>query len=310
LKTQGIAVIFVSHKLDEVFAVCDRIAVLRNGEKVIDEAVEKFPRDKLVYYMTGKQIDEKPYTYQATSVEPLLEVVDISRPGSFEHVSFAVHPGEILAIAGQLGSGRTELATSLFGITRIRSGIVRIRGVEKQIKTRKDALKNGIAYLPEDRLSEGLFLNRSLGDNFASAVIDKMKNRFGIVREDKLSSLSDHWMNELNMSIKPYTTPAHNFSGGNQQRIVLGKWLAAEPKIFILNCPTVGVDVKSKSEIHTIMKDLATKGLAIIMISDDIGEILSTSNRVIVMNAGRMTDMGDTAAITHQNLSERIIATQ
>ncbi len=310
LKAQGISVIFVSHKLDEVTTISDRIVVIRSGEKVVDEVFENFQKEKLVYYMTGKEIEEEPFVCEKVSGEPLIEVQNISRQGEFENVSFAVHSGEILAITGQLGSGRTELAKSLFGITPITKGRILINGIEKKINSRKDALDNGVAYLPEDRLTEGLFLNRSLGDNFASTIIDKIKNKYGIVPEKRMEELSEHWMTELNMSKKPYTTPVRNYSGGNQQRIVIGKWLAAEPKIFILNCPTVGVDVKSKSEIHTIMKNLAKKGLAIIMISNDIGEIISTSNRVIVMNSGKVIFEGITKDISPKELDERIILTQ
>lgn len=139
-------------------------------------------------------------------------------------------------------------------------------------------------------------------------MIDRLKNRLGVVTEKRLQRLAEYWMDKLDMSRKPFDTPASNFSGGNQQRIVVGKWLAAEPQIFILNCPTMGVDVKSKSEIHAIMKNLAMQGLAIIMISDDIGEIMSSSNRVLVMNAGRVVFEGETRRITPEELNEKILA--
>lgn len=308
LKKQGIAVMFVSHKLDEIFAICERIVVLRGGRKVADEtSLENFQEEKLVYYMTGREVKKEPFVYEKIAEQAMIEAQNISRPGEFEDVSFAVYPGEILAITGQLGSGRTELATALFGIKPIAKGKVLINGKEKRIQSRQDALDNGVAYLPEDRLTEGLYLNRSLGDNFASAIIDKMKNKFGIISEKRVEALAEHWMTELQMSKKPYTTPASDYSGGNQQRIVIGKWLAAEPKIFILNCPTVGVDVKSKSEIHTIMKNLAKSGLAIIMISDDLGEIMSTSNKVIVMNTGKVVYQGETKDISPEELNERIL---
>jgi simple sugar transport system ATP-binding protein len=238
----------------------------------------------------------------------MLEVENAARTGEFESVSFSVRQGEILAVTGQLGSGRTELAKALFGLAPIQSGRIKIEGRETRIASIRDALANGIAYLPEDRLGEGLFLNRSLGENFSSAIIDSMAGPLGIIREKSFEALSDRWMEELNMSRKPYTTPASDYSGGNQQRIVLGKWLAARPKIFILNCPTVGVDVKSKSEIHEMMKRLARQGLSIIMISDDIGEIVSTSNRVVIMNAGRVTLDTETSGITAGEISARILA--
>ncbi len=307
LKKKGVAVMFVSHKLDEVMAICDRITIIRSGEKVIDRSAADFPRDRLAYYMTGKEIAEENFVFEDTGAAPLLRVENLTHTGAFENVSFSVRPGEILAVTGQLGSGRTEVAEALFGLKPATSGKIYIREKETPIRTRRDALDNNIAYLPEDRLSEGLLLNRSLGDNFSSAIIDRMKNRFGIIPEASIEALSNKWMNALHMSVKHYSTPASNYSGGNQQRIVLGKWLAADPQIFILNCPTVGVDVKSKSEIHEIIKDLARKGMAIVMMSDDVGEIMTTSNRVLIMNSGRVVFESDTADVTATDLSERIV---
>ncbi|NLD59769.1 MAG: sugar ABC transporter ATP-binding protein [Clostridiales bacterium] len=307
LKKKGVAVMFVSHKLDEVMAICDRVTVLRSGEKVVDQSAEGFPHEKLAYYMTGKEIQEEPFAFADCGRNPLLSAESLSRAGAFEDVSFRVCPGEILAVTGQLGSGRTELAKALFGLLPATSGRIFIDGRETPIRSRRDALKNNIAYLPEDRLSEGLLLNRSLGDNFSSAVIDRMKNKFGIVPEKSVRALSVRWMEALRMSVKPYTTVASEYSGGNQQRIVLGKWLAADPKIFILNCPTVGVDVKSKSEIHAIIKDLARRGMAIVLISDDVGEIMTTSNRVMIMSAGRVVFESDTQSVSASDISQRIV---
>ena len=306
LKKKGVAVMFVSHKLDEVMAICDRITIIRSGEKVIDAPADGFPREKLAYYMTGKEIQEKPFRFQHEDRAPRLRVEHLSHQGAFEDVSFSVRPGEIVAVTGQLGSGRTELAEALFGLRPATGGKIYIDEKETPIRDRKDALNSSIAYLPEDRLSEGLLLRRSLGDNFSSAIIDRMTNKFGIISEKRVEALSNEWMERLHMSVKHYSTPASNYSGGNQQRIVLGKWLAAEPRIFILNCPTVGVDVKSKSEIHEIIKDLADKGMAIVMMSDDVGEIMSTSNRVLIMNAGRVVFERETASVTEAELSARI----
>lgn len=310
LKEQGVAVMFVSHKLEEVLEICDRIAIIRNGSMVLDKPVEEFHREKLAFYMTGKEIVEGHFHYEETDEQPLLKVEHASLDGKFEDVSLSVKPGEIVAITGQLGSGRTELAKALFGLNPITSGKIYINGEEKAIRNRNDALRNNIAYLPEDRLTEGLFLNRSIGDNLSSAIVDKLKNKLGIISEKTVESLSKHWMKELNISTKSYTTPAGDFSGGNQQRIVLGKWLANNPKIFILNCPTVGVDVKSKSEIHQIIKQLARDGLAILLISDDLGEILTTSNRVIIMNSGRVVFQEETSKVTAEEIYEKIISSE
>jgi simple sugar transport system ATP-binding protein len=310
LKAQGISIIFVSHKLDEVFEICDRIAVIRSGEIVVDLPVDQFPSDKLVYFMIGKDIQEECFVLSRTADKPMIQARNISRKGEFGNVSFTVNPGEILAVTGQLGSGRTELALALFGINPIQSGEIYIQGEKARITNQREARKLGIAYLPEDRLSEGLYMNRSLGDNFSSVIISRLKSKFGFVKNEALRSNSEYWMGQLGMTPKPHTTPASEFSGGNQQRIVLGKWLAAKPKIFILNGPTVGVDVKSKSEIHAIIKDLARQRLAIIIISDDIGEVLSTSSHVIVMRDQQITFRGNTCDITHRELSAKILSNQ
>lgn len=309
LKRKGIAVMFVSHKLDEVMAICDRIAIIRNGVMVVDSQAQDFPREKLVFFMTGKEIEEEGFHYagEETEAKPLLQVEGLSLAGAFTDVSFSVRPGEILAVTGQLGSGRTELAESLFGLRPATSGTIYIDGVETPIRSCRDALDNRIAYLPEDRLSEGLMLRRSLGDNFSSAVIDKLTNRLGLVSEKRVEELSVRWMTDLKMSPKHYTTLAGDFSGGNQQRIVLGKWLASEPRIFVLNCPTVGVDVKSKSEIHAIIRDLAAQGLAIVLMSDDVGEIMASSNRVLIMQGGRVVFENDTEKVSESELNDRII---
>ena len=306
LKEQGIAVLFVSHKLEEVVAVCDRVIVTRNGEKVVDSTVTEFDADRISYYMTGEEITVQSFDYKDSTAEPLIEVKDLAVKGQFEKVSFSVKPGEILAIAGQLGSGRTELAETLFGLNPGYTGEISIDGKKTHLKSRKVALKHGIAYLPEDRLTEGLFMNRSLGENFSAVIVDKM-TKFGFISERKIEDLSDNWISELRMSKKPYTTPANNYSGGNQQRIVLGKWLASKPRIFILNCPTVGVDVKSKSEIHEIIKKLASQGFAIIMMSDDIPEVISTSNRVLIMVGGKVTYECNTTDVTKEQMNDKIL---
>ncbi|MDR7869297.1 MAG: sugar ABC transporter ATP-binding protein [Tissierellaceae bacterium] len=306
LSERGIAVIFVSHKLDEVFQVCQRITVVRNGVKVVDEHVDSFRKDKLIYYMTGQDIAEEPFKYREISEDSILSVSKITAKGAFENISFELKPGEILGITGQLGSGRTELAKALFGIIPIDSGEIKIKNKPIELKNIRDALGNKIAYLPEDRLTEGLFLTRSVSDNINAVIVDKMTGRFGLIDKTKMNKEAKKWISELKVNAPSVDIAASTFSGGNQQRLVLGKWLASQPEILVLNCPTVGVDVKSKSEIHRIVKELATSGLAVIMISDDIGELLSSTNRILVMNNGKMTYQTETQLASKELLSEKI----
>lgn len=306
LSARGIAVIFVSHKLDEVFQICQRIAVIRNGEKVVDQPVEKFEKEKLVYYMTGMDIEEAGFTYNRVSDQSRLKIEALSLEGCFSDVSFELYPGEILAITGQLGSGRTELAKALFGIIPATSGTIYVNREKVEIKSIADALHHKIAYVPEDRLSEGLFMSRPISDNIVTTVIDRLVTRHGTVDDGKIDEEAHKWVSRLNINAKSIQAAAATFSGGNQQRVVLGRWLASEPQILILNCPTVGVDVKSKSEIHGIVKTLASQGIAVLLISDDIGEILRTSNRLIVMNNGKMVYSDHTENVTHDELSRKI----
>lgn len=307
LSARGIAVVFVSHKLDEVFAVCDRIAVIRNGEMVADEYADQFEKDKLVYYMTGEKIAEEPFAYAAKASAPILEVQKISQKGFFENISFSVYPGEILGVTGQLGSGRTELAKVLFGIGRTTAGRILVHGQEQHFRSIQDAMRARIAYVPEDRLSEGLFMQRSLKDNFSAATIDRKKKRGGLVDFAKVADEAARRIRELNINALSPDVLANTFSGGNQQRIVIGKWLATEPEILILNGPTVGVDIKSKSEIHRILRELAGKGMCILMISDDVGELLSTTNRILVMNGGRITYESPTGETSAEILNRKIL---
>ena len=309
LSARGIAVMFVSHKLDEVFAVCDRIVVIRNGVKVADEAVDRFQQEDLVYYMTGERIVEQPFAAACVVKEtaPALSVEHISQAGAFEDISFDLYPGEILGITGQLGSGRTELAKALFGIGRLTGGRVLVHGQEKRFRSIRDAKKARIAYVPEDRLSEGLFMQRSLKDNFSAATIDK-KRRWGVLVDGrKMREEAQRRIDELHINAQHPDVPASTFSGGNQQRIVIGKWLATDPEILILNGPTVGVDIKSKSEIHHILRDLASKGMCILLISDDVGELMSTTNRVLVMNGGRVIYESLTKDTRADILNDRIL---
>lgn len=306
LSKKGIAVIFVSHKLDEVFTVCQRIAVIRNGNMIVDKQAKEFERDKLVYYMTGQEIEVTPFQYRKISDKPVLELENCSQHGSFYDISFKLCAGEILGITGQLGSGRTELAKALFGIGKIHVGTVKIHGEQKTLKNIRSALANHIGYVPEDRLTEGLFMERTLTDNISASILDRKKKKNGMLDFKGMREEAAQRISELNINAAGTEVQAGTFSGGNQQRVVIAKWLASRPEILILNGPSVGVDVKSKSEIHRILRELAQKGMAVIMISDDVGELLSTTNRILVMNSGRMIFEGETAGLTAGILNEKI----
>ena len=307
LKAKGIAIIFVSHKIEEVFNISQRIAILRNGKKVLDDSISNFDKNSLTYHMTGREIPNIPYEYIPDPDEkaPILEVEGLTQDGAFHDITFALHTHEILGITGQLGCGRTELAKALFGIGRNR-GTIRIRGQEVSIRSVQDAHRLGIGYLPEDRLSEGLFLQRSLSDNMTAADVDGLAHGIMLDRNELLD-VSREWLRQLDIAAQGPEIPARNLSGGNQQRIVLAKWLQTKPRLLILNCPTVGVDVGSKNQIHEIVKKLAREGMGIIVISDDIGEIVTLCSRVIIMKDGRLIKEVNSADTTVEALERDVI---
>lgn len=306
LREKGIAIIFVSHKLDEVMEISEKIVILRNGHKVAEGDVSEFNREKLIYHMTGRHIDESSYVYDKKSEKSLLKVDKLSKKGKFKGVSFELFPGEILGITGLLGSGRTELAQALFGIKPADSGSIYIDGKLESIKSVEDAVKNNIAYVPEDRLTEGLFLTQSIRNNIAVGTVNQMINKYNMVDYDKLDHQAEQWVEDLSIATPSTQIPVRNLSGGNQQRVVLAKWLSRAPRILILNGPTIGVDIGSKKEIHDIIKKLAKEGMGVLMITDDIPELLQTCNRILVMKKGAIVEELLGNAITEKEVVQKL----
>lgn len=292
LQREGIAILFVSHKLDEVFEIAESFTIFRNGEKVISDSTSNVDRNKFVYYMTGKEVDEidifdsKNIAYE----KPLFKVEDLSVTNGFEDVSFEVYPGEIIGITGLLGSGRTELANSLFGLYPAERGNIYIDGDKVTISSPQDALKHKIGYVPEDRLSEGLFLPQSIFRNLLISNIDNLLNKYRMVDEDKMNERMNYWKGELSIKMHSKEDPIRTLSGGNQQKVVLAKWLETNPKVLILNGPTVGVDVSTKYSLHSYLRDIVKDHqVAILIISDDIPEVINNCNRIYVMKKGRIS---------------------
>ncbi len=304
LKARGIATLFVSHKLEEVFEISERFTIIRNGESVITCLPADLDRKKFARHMTGRDFEEARFTPAETSSEPILEAVGLGLDDAFADVSFTLRRGEILGITGLLGSGRTELALTLFGALKKDAGEIRIKGRPVMVDGIRAAIANGIGYVPEDRLTEGLFLDRSIADNIVIAEIDSIVSRNGLLSQETLGQRAQEWVDRLRIATPDADNPANTLSGGNQQRIVLAKWLATDPEILILNGPTVGVDIGSKHDIHEILRGLARDGMAIIIISDDIPEVIGNCNRVLLMRAGRIEQEIDPAATTEAELSE------
>ncbi|HSK70015.1 MAG TPA: sugar ABC transporter ATP-binding protein, partial [Candidatus Limnocylindria bacterium] len=300
LKEQGISVLFVSHKLNEVFEISERFTILRSGELVRTGETSELDSAKFTYYMTGRAFEDRKFVPENVGEEPLLEVRGLSLRGAFEDVSFSVRAGEIVGVTGLLDSGRGELALSLFGIRPADAGEILVRGKKADIRSPQDAVRHKIGLVPEDRLSEGLFLPRSIADNLIIAEIDRLTSGPGIFDMQKREAEVRRLVDEFRIATPNPDNAGQTLSGGNQQRVVLGKWLACDLDVLILSGPTVGVDIGSKHDIHAILRSLAKGGMGIVIISDDLPEVVANCSRVIVMKGGRVTARMDGGEATEQ----------
>lgn len=307
LKQQDIATLFVSHKLNEVFEISERFTILRSGEKVATGNTADLDDKKFTYYMTGRAFDEVPFDAPDIPGAPILEAKGLGLRDRFDAVDFSLRKGEILGITGLLDSGRTELALSLFGLQPADRGTLHKDGKPLALASPRAAIEAKIGYVPEDRLSEGLFLPRSIADNITIGEIDALANKFGIIDGDKRRETIDTWVRELSIATPDPRNAASTLSGGNQQRIVLAKWLACDLDVLILNGPTVGVDIGSKHDIHQILRGLAEKGMAIIIISDDLPEMLENCSTILVMKSGKIVAEVSPREADEQTLLEHMM---
>lgn len=303
LKAQGIAILFVSHKLDEVFEISERFTIFRSGQLVASGQTSELDDQKFTFYMTGREFQNRTFVAENVSEQPVMEVKNLSLRGHFEDVSFQLRGGEILGITGLLDSGRTELALSLFGIKPATAGQILRGGQDVTLRSPQDAIDAKIGFVPEDRLSEGLFLSQSIADNIVISEIDRLTKGAKIFDKKARHTEIDRWVKELSIATPNADNAAATLSGGNQQRIVLAKWLACNPEVLILNGPTVGVDIGSKHDIHAILQSLAKNaGMGIIIISDDLPEVLENCSRVLVLKDGRIVHEASTQAIDQKTI--------
>lgn len=286
LKKKGLAIVFISHKLDEVFEVADKITIFRNGNKIGDFNSSDLDEKSLSYYMTGREIEYPRYHRTYKDNTPILSVEHLTRKGQYEDVSLTVRPGDIIGLTGLLGSGRTELAMSLFGLNKTQAGVIKVNGKEVDINSPMVAKKYGIALLPEDRSREGLFIERKIKENISAPIIDTICKK-GIVNRKKENEIAEKYVEELKVRTPSIETVVGTLSGGNQQKVVISKWIATSPKVFIMDTPTVGIDIGSKAEIYEQIHKFADEGMAIILISDEIQEVMANCNRVLVMAHGK-----------------------
>ncbi|MBF9015821.1 MULTISPECIES: sugar ABC transporter ATP-binding protein [unclassified Oceanispirochaeta] len=288
LKKQNIAILFVSHKLKELMEVCDQFIVMRNGQIVEEGPVENFDEKKISALMIGREIESSRKEKKEDSEEVILEVDGISYKDKFKDISFSLGKGEILGITGLLGCGRTEIVSSLFGVLPVDHGEIRVKGNPVKISNPSIAKKNGIGYVPEDRLTEGLLLQQSIQSNGIMASLENFSSRFGIINFDRVRSIVSEKIRELKLNTSDISVPVRTLSGGNQQRVVIAKWLCADIDILILNGPSVGVDVGSKFEIHKKIQELRKAGTSVIIVSDDIPELVDNCDRVLLIHKGEL----------------------
>lgn len=288
LKSQGIAIIYISHRMEEIFEISDRITVMRDGEYVDTCMTSETSNANLIKMMVGRNLDEQYPSVDKTIGDTILEVEDLSTDALLKNVSFSVKKGEILGIAGLVGAGRTETARAVFGADPISSGKIRINGKRVHIKNPKDAIKNGLALIPEDRKKHGVLLDMSIRDNISFIAVKEISSAT-VIRSSKDKNMARKYIERLQIKCPSMEQLTKNLSGGNQQKVVLAKSLASNSKIIIFDEPTRGIDVGAKKEIYELINQLASEGMAIIMISSEMPELLGMSDRIIVMHEGEVT---------------------
>jgi rhamnose transport system ATP-binding protein len=309
LKSRGVAIIYISHKLDEIFAIADRVTVLRDGAQVATKRVAATDSAELVQLMVGRKIESLFPKIAVPIGAPVLEVKDVVRRPLTKKISLAVRAGEIVGLAGLVGSGRSELAQVIFGVTPAESGEIKIGGKAVEIRSPGQARALGIAYVPEDRGTQGLVRPMTVRENFSLAALSKVAFG-GFIDRAAERDLASEGVKRFAVKTSSLEQIAGKLSGGNQQKIVLGKWLANQPRLLILDEPTRGIDVGAKAEIHRLMGELAAQGLAILMISSELPEVLGMSDRILVMREGRIVAEFSRAEATQETVGAAMMGSQ
>ncbi|PKP74587.1 MAG: lipase [Alphaproteobacteria bacterium HGW-Alphaproteobacteria-6] len=308
LSARGVAIVFVSHRLAEVLEIASRVTVLRDGRLVGVYPTAGMTQSRLTELMTGRQFSHAVRARDLAAERAVLVLDGLARRGEFEGIGLTIRAGEIVGLTGLIGSGRTELAHAVFGLTRPDAGTIRLDGRALELRSNRDAVAAGIAYVPEDRLALGLIQPQSIADNIVLSVLPGITGGAGLISEPARAGVVGHWLRELAIRIGRPSDPVSTLSGGNQQRVVLAKWLATKPRLLILDSPTVGVDVGAREGIFAIIRDLAAQGLAILLISDEVPEVYFNADRVLHMAGGRLVGEYDPRQITLAELEERIYA--
>ena len=286
LQRDQVAVLFVTHKLDECYSIGGQAIVFRDGECVAQGPIQNYSKTQLGHLMTGRDIDASRYRHASASQETLLQLQGLGCRGYFQDVSFCLQRGEILGITGLMDSGRNELAKTIAGALTASAGTLSLCGQPLKLTCPADAIGHGIGYVPEDRLGEGLFLDKPILSNMVAAILDQLRTAFGTLDHAKARGVAQGLVGELRIATPNVDLPVQSLSGGNQQRVLIARWLTIEPQLLVLHGPTVGVDVGSKDTIYRAIQALAERGLGVILISDDLPELLQNADRILVMRDG------------------------
>jgi rhamnose transport system ATP-binding protein len=310
LRGQGVGMVYISHRLEELPQIADRVTVLRDGSYVGTRAMKDVDRGELIRLMVGRSLDA---VFPKIEVAPGAVVLETRGLGCKESgvrgASLSVRAGEILGLAGLVGAGRTELARVLFGLTPADAGEIVLNGKSVRVKSPSAAVELGIAYVPEDRRRHGVILDMPIAANTTLAILDRV-SRLGLIRFGRERAVAESFVQRLGVKTPGISTPAGNLSGGNQQKVALARWLATEPRVIILDEPTQGVDVGAKAEIHKLMGELARRGLAVIMISSELPEVLGMSDRIAVMHGGQIVGELSRGEATQEKVLEMALGHQ
>jgi len=309
LKAKGIAIIYISHRMDEIFQVCDRVTVLRDGSNRLTNKIAELEMDQLIEHIVGNRVGdafqwvERTYDHNAM---PLFEVKNLSIGNKVKNVSFTIKPGEIVGLAGLMGSGRTELARGLFGLDPYQQGEIYVRGQRKDYKSPQQAIEAGVALVPEDRRTQGLILEHSIRENISLSILQSLTKGL-FINTKQSNEIATEYVNKLAIKTDSINKLSGLLSGGNQQKIVIAKWLATNPNILILDEPTIGVDINAKIEIVKIIREFANLDKAVLVISSELVELLAVSDRILIMQKGEITAQHDRKNITSEEELEHAI---
>lgn len=304
LKSRGISIIYTTHKMEETYKIVDDLTILRDGKWIATGTKEEIDNDKLITYMVGRSLEDfyKSDNSNKQIGEEIIRVENISSGKKFQNISFSIRSGEILGFAGLVGAGRTEIAEAIFGIRKLTSGKIFFNGKEIEIKKPIDAIKNKIAFITEDRKNTGIYPMLSVASNMTIVSLKKFLNNFRLINYKNLNNKCQDLKDKLSIKMSNIGTPISSLSGGNQQKVLLARWMIEDVDLFIFDEPTRGIDIGAKSEIYQLIRDLAKKGCAVMFISSEMPEIIANCDKVLVMNSGNLMGILDKEGITQEKI--------